>query len=748
MRNETVHTEITVIGGGLAGVSAAIAAARMGKKVSFVQNRPVLGGNSSSEIRVWVCGATKFGTQRFARETGIIGELLLENQYRNPDGNPYIWDTVILDKVRGEENINLFLNTDVTEVVAEGDKDDRKITSVTGWMTGSERRIRFESQIYIDCTGDGLIGFLAGADFVIGRESREQYQEDWAPEIADNITLGSSILFYTKDTGQPVKYIPPNFAKDILKTPIPINRVIRSGDSGAHYWWIEWGSEHDTIHDNELIRDELWSVIYGIWDYIKNSGNFDAENLTLEWVGNIPGKREHRRFIGDYVLNQNDILNQENFEDNIGFGGWSIDLHSTKGMYSEDRGAKHIFPDGTYPLPYRTIYSRNTSNLFFAGRNISASHVAFGSTRVMGTCAVLGEAAGTGAAICVDKSITPREIFQHYLTELQQALLKNDASIVGITNKDKNDLAQSATINASSYLKNLAIDKEEEPFHLANDIGLLLPVDTNLGKIEFLLDVKDATELTVEVWSTGKLQNYIPAYLQKQIVVPVSKGEKQWVSVDLDYTVTSPENAFIVIKANESLTTYVSNQMIMGVLSFLNDPKLITSLELGNKPREQKVYQWTMKPFNRKTFCFKLASETMAYAPEKVIDGHLRPYGGPHLWSSEPLVDGTNEWIELSWEQFTDINEVHLIFNDNVNEDLNNLHHHRTPYDIMPDLVKSYLIEAQINGSWQTIIEEKENRVRKRIHTLDTSIETKKIRLVVEATNGCSRAEVFEIRVY
>ncbi|KAF4326295.1 hypothetical protein G195_000124 [Phytophthora kernoviae 00238/432] len=193
-----------------------------------------------------------------------MGELFMQNQYRNPEGNPYLWDVTLLEAVRAEPNLTLFMNTDVREVEADGEKNARIIRSVKGWMMGSEREITFESEMFLDCTGDGLIGFLAGAAYRIGREARHEFGEEWAPDAADDITLGSTMLFYTKDTGKP--------------------RVIRSGDSGCHYWWIEWGGELDTVHENEQIRDELWSVIYGIWDYIKNSGKFQAENMTLEWI--------------------------------------------------------------------------------------------------------------------------------------------------------------------------------------------------------------------------------------------------------------------------------------------------------------------------------------------------------------------------------------------------------------------------------------------------------------------------------
>jgi hypothetical protein len=338
MQKRTIASDIVVVGGGLAGVSAAVAAARLGASVSLITNRPVLGGNSSSEVRVWVVGATAHGHQRFARETGIMGELFLENQYRNAEGNPYYWDQVVLDLVRAEPNLTLHLNTDVRqlrmhETARTGEA--AAIASVTGWTMGSEIETTFTAPIFLDCTGDGLVGHLAGAPYRIGREARSEHGESWAPEQADGELLGNSIFFYTKDTGRPSKYVAPSIAKDIATTPILRNRVIRTGDNGCDYWWIEWGGELDTVSDNERIRDELWSVVFGIWDHVKNSGDFDADTLSLEWVGSVPGKREYRRFVGDYTLTQNDIVEQREFDDAVAFGGWSIDLHPVQGVYSD-----------------------------------------------------------------------------------------------------------------------------------------------------------------------------------------------------------------------------------------------------------------------------------------------------------------------------------------------------------------------------------------------------------------------------
>lgn len=781
MRSEQVQSDITVVGGGLAGVCAAVAAARLGRTVALVQNRPVLGGNSSSEVRVWVCGATAHGTQRYARETGIMGEMFVENQYTNPEGNPYYWDLVVLETVRRERNIRLFLNTDVHEVEADGPEDDRRIRSVTGWMSGSERRIRFESEMYLDCTGDGLVGFLAGAKYRLGREAKAEYGEAWAPDVADDITLGSTLLFYTKDAGRPVKYVPPAFAKDIASTSIPLRRVIRSGDNGCAYWWIEWGGELDTVHDNERIRDELWSVIYGIWDYIKNSGQFDAANMTLEWVGSVPGKREYRRFVGDYVLNQNDILAQRPFEDRVAFGGWSIDLHPPQGVYAQESGSKHMYADGIYHIPFRSLYSANVSNMMMAGRNISATHVAFGTTRVMATCAVLGEAAGTGAALCVARGATPRQLAEAHLAELQQTLLRQDASIVGVANEDAEDLARAASVRASSELRRLGVEAETagERMRLETDIAVLFPVDPALDGFSLLLDAAEATTVAVELWDTGRAENYVPHTLVASAESAVAPGEKQWTDFALAWTPSSPRNAFVVVKANPAVAVYRSEQALTGTLHFVHASSPAEDAQLERKEL-QPVVAWRMDRQARRPFCFRAGGETEAYAAAKAVNGYRRPYGGPNLWASEPLARGdsgpvsgeeaaeandgaatangnvgsagegaaTEAWLELSWEAPVALREVHLVFNDEVNDDLINLHHHRTPYEIVPELAKDYRLEAYANGAWTTAHRETGNRVRRRVHAFDAPVAAEKLRLVVESTNGGARAELVEIRAY
>ncbi|MGW5363222.1 FAD-dependent oxidoreductase [Actinopolymorpha pittospori] len=746
MRSEQVRSDVTVIGGGLAGVCAAIAAARAGSRVALVQNRPVLGGNSSSEVRVWVCGATGHGFHRNARETGIMGELFVENQYRNREGNPYYWDLTVLEAVRAEPNITLFLNTDVTEVQAEALPTaqseggyEQRVVSVTGWMSGSERRIRFESPVFIDCSGDGLIGFLAGADFRTGREAYDVYQEPWAPQVPDDNTLGSTILFYTKDVGRPAPFVPPPFAKDITETAIPDRRVIAVENNGCAYWWIEWGGELDVVDDNETIRDELQSVVYGIWDYIKNSGRFAADNLTLEWIGSVPGKREYRRFVGDHVLTQHDVLGQTEFPDRVAFGGWSIDLHPPGGVYASERGSRHWHADGNYHIPLRCLYSRNVANLWMAGRDISASHVAFGSTRVMATCAVLGEAAGLAAHLALSLDCSPRELARDHVTEVRRALVRTDASVLGISSEDPHDLAPRATVTASSTLRQLAVEVSTDTEALDAPLGIVLPVAPSLGALELLVDARADTTLDVAVHTTGKPQNYLPADQVGATRVTVSAGEKQWVRVNLDWTPQEAQNAFVVLAPNPDLKVHRSATTEPGLLFFRHREM---------DPDEQYTEQWRSwkHVWHREGLCLRLVEQTDAYAPQRAVGGYARPYGGPQLWASEPLAFDPHPWLELQWPEPVAIRQLAVIFDVEVEEDLINLHHHWTPSETMPGLVRDYEIQARTDGQWHPVAGEQANRRRTR--RFDVDLRTDALRVVVHATNGAPRAHIVSVRAY
>lgn len=753
MRTQTVETDLVVVGGGLAGVSAAVAAARMGRRVALVNNRPVLGGNSSSEVRVWVCGATAHGNQRWARETGIIGELYVENQYRNPEGNPVYWDDVVLDTVRREPNIDLHLNTEVLDVAADGPDDARRISSVTAWTMGSEVRTTFHAPMFLDCTGDGLVGHLAGARYRLGKEGRAEFGEDWAPEEPVREFLGSTLLFYTTDLGRPVKYVAPESAKDISTTPIPTSRVIRSGDSGAHYWWVEWGGELDIVDDNERIRDELRGVILGIWDYIKNSGEFDADTLTLEWIGNLPGKREYRRFIGDYTLHQGDVIGQTAFDDGVAFGGWSIDLHPAQGMYSAGAGALQRFSEGLFEIPFRSLYSANVENLLMAGRDISATHIAFGAARVMATCAAMGQAAGTAAALCLDHGVTPRELHADRREELRQVLLRWDAPVLGVANTDPDDLARQARATASSTMTTIAAgadaSPELSPHVLADDLGIVLPVHPRLESIDLFVSAERDTDLVVEVFSTGRPQNVVPADLEHTTTVAVAAGPARWITAEVPFAPGTPQHGIVVLRANPDVTVHTTAPLPPGVLTLTH--RVDNDDQNVQVSRDELLVQWPTKPLRGRSLAFRAAPESEALAPERAISGYNRPYGGANLWASEPIAPGRDEWLRLDWDEPVAAREVRLVFDDDVDLELNTLHHHRSPDEVLPQLVRDYRVEvlpAGASDTWTVVADERDNRWRHRIHPLPADLgPLRAARVVVTATNGAREARVIAFRV-
>ncbi len=289
LQAERIESDLVIVGGGMAGTCCAVTAARLGLRVTLVQDRPILGGNASSEVRLWILGATAHmgNNNRWAREGGVIDELLVENTFRNPEGNPLIFDTILLEKVVEEPNIRLLLNSAVFEVTK---RDADTIAAVTAFCSQNSTRYELHAPLFVDASGDGIVGFMAGAAFRMGAERESEFGEKMAPSQEYGELLGHSLYFYSKDVGKPVIFTPPSFALQDI-TQIPRFRSFNAQEYGCRLWWIEYGGRLDTVHATEAIKWELWKVVYGVWHYIKNSGNFpEAETLTLEWVGHIPGQ--------------------------------------------------------------------------------------------------------------------------------------------------------------------------------------------------------------------------------------------------------------------------------------------------------------------------------------------------------------------------------------------------------------------------------------------------------------------------
>lgn len=455
-----LECDVLVAGGGAAGVPCALSAARQGARVILVQDRPVLGGNASSEVRMHIVGANsgRPGEDLVleARETGIIEEIRLENAYRNAQRSPSMFDLILYEKCRAEANLQLLLNTTVVGATREGDR----ITAVEALRASTEDRFEITAKVFVDCTGDGGLGAAAGAAFFRGREAKETYGESLAQDHADGKTLGSTILFMARKYDRPMPFMAPPWARKFTEDELKLRQhATPDVDSGLEYgyWWLEWGGQHDTIKDGEMIRDHLYEIVMGIWDHIKNGGDHGAENWALEWVGCLPGKRESRRFVGQYVLTENDVMTSRPFPDAIAYGGWPIDLHPPEGIDRPDETPCRQIPvPRIYDIPLRCCVARDVRNLMFAGRNASASHVAFASTRVMATCAVMGEGVGVAAAYAVQNGLEPGDLASNSgaMAAIRQRLVRQDAYLIGEYGAGEGNLAATALISASSEQPN------------------------------------------------------------------------------------------------------------------------------------------------------------------------------------------------------------------------------------------------------------------------------------------------------
>ena len=413
------HVDFCVVGGGLAGLCAAVATARHGAKVALMQERPMLGGNASSEVRMWVCGAHG----RDNRETGLVEELMLENLYRNPDYNYSVWDGILYELAAYQENLTLLLNCTCNDCAMEGSR----IVSVTGWQMTTQSYHTVHAALFADCSGDSVLAPLTGALTRWGRESREEFGEDIAPAAADRRTMGMSCMLQARQETHPSTFIPPKWAHKYTRADLP-HRLPDMDNPMENFWYLELGGEYDAIADTEWLRDELLRMAYGIWDFVKNDPELREKNANwrLDWVGILPGKRESRRYVGDHILTQHDVRAGGHFDDLVAYGGWSMDDHHPGGFRSSEQPTIYHPAPSPYGIPYRCLYSVNIDNLFCAGRNISVTHTAMSSTRVMATCATLGQAVGTAAAIAALYGLTPRGVYEQRIAELQQTLMDDD----------------------------------------------------------------------------------------------------------------------------------------------------------------------------------------------------------------------------------------------------------------------------------------------------------------------------------
>jgi hypothetical protein len=727
MAIEVLSSNIVVVGGGVAGVCAALAAARQGATVSLITNRPCLGGNSSSEIRVWTRGSSG-GGNLFSEEMGVLGDLKLRNLYVNPELNVILWDEVLLDAVLTDSHIKLFLNTHITEPTLA---ENNKIEMVKGFQLASEKEYHFKGSYFIDATGDGTVGAKAGVPFIQGREGRNIYGEENAPDKGDKFTLGSSLYFVSRKSTKSIPYIPPAYIHSMEKVEGFISeggRLVNETLNGCDYWWFEYGGTIDTIGDHQDITLELRRVALGVWNYIKNSGKFKADNLTLEWMGAVPGKRESRRFIGAYVVKQQDVIGRKTFDDAVAYGGWYMDFHPAGGIYAKNEENCIQIPVFAYEIPLRSLYNKDFPNLLFAGRDISVSHAVFASSRVMDTCALTGHGAGSAAALALSCNRSPSDFSAEDIHTLRQILISNDHALPALVKDADGNLARSAKLSVSSSLEDMGTVLTGEDLVLSKEWFLLVTKKSGAEDFSIL------TRCDKDTLNKGTVagQN-IPSRLAQDknaepVSIDVAAGEN-WTRVVFPKSLIAYEG-FVIFRMEAAVDVSI-------LTSSVQTTGFLTGLQWSEDYRYPRIR----------------SDMSGIYGPENLQDGIIRPYRMPRSWISSEEEEPS---ALFEWDKPQDIEELVAYFNPDLSRELASsvqcsldAHHFFTPRTGMPpELIKDFRIELRQDGKWFIAERVKNNWRRRVVCRFSKRTKADALRIVIESTYGSPRAEIFEIEIY
>lgn len=711
--------QLAIIGGGPAGVCGALAAARQGIQTVLITNRPVLGGNSSSEIRVWTRGAVGAGNL-YGEEMGIWGELKLTNLYRNPDGNPIFWDEVLLDAVLAEPNLALLLNTEISDLVLA----DGQIKEIHGNQLGSEKHIKIEADVFLDATGDATIGYLADIPYYIGNVyvPSKSVQPPSKPEL-----LGCSILFYTKKEDHPISFIPPDYAYDIETISQMVNhggRIVSERMSGSDCWWFEFGGNLDTIGKFQDITIELKKLVMGVWNYIKNSGQFDADNYTIEWVGSIPGKRDSRRMETEYMLTEADIRNGVQFPDGAFYGGWYMDTHPSGGIHDTSEENCVQIPVNVYQIPLRCLYNHKVANLLFAGRNIGTERQAFVSSRIMNTCALSGQAAGELAVQMIRLKKAPSDLTANEIDQIRLRLTRTDMFIPGYSPKDPEDLAQTAQVTASSHHAGLW-GAESETRTLSSGGFIMYPGSSSCSA-QMKVIVREDTYLNGRRYLSPLPNRLCPGAAVQEQSWKLSAGEQA-----IDLGISDADNfVVIVFEPNPSVEILLDKEDRVGFLC-----------GFGSSPACYTPH-------------LSYPKDLGLYGPQQVTTSPDRPWKHPNQWQAAP--EDPHPWLLLRWDAPQHIQQIRLYLDPSLNEELpssrakfwQESHHFIPRKSNPPHMIRRASIQAQNQaGSWETIAEISHNFQRQVCVTLPEAVNTQAIRLAIEETWG-SAPSIYQVRIY
>lgn len=701
--SKTIRAGLAVIGGGPAGVTAAISAARLGVDTMLVTNRPVLGGNSSSEIRVWTRGAAGAGNL-YAEEMGIWGALKLENLYKNPDANVVFWDEILLDAVLRQAHLRLYLNTDISALEMDGEK----IEAVLGTQQGTQELLKIEAQYFLDATGDGVLGALAGVPYEQGP------------------SMGSSLLYQTRREDHSVPFVPPSFAtpmEEIEQILGSGGRILNENMSGSDCWWFELGGNMDTIRDAAQIDLKLRRLVMGVWNYVKNSGKFDADNCTLEWVGNLPGKRESRRMVTEYMLKEQDVREQRVFPDTAFYGGWYLDSHPAEGAFSQEANCMQP-PVPVYGVPFRCLYNSNFPNLLFAGRNIGTERGAYVSTRVMNTCALSGQAAATLIWECLKTEKAPALLLQEEIQAAQAALWREDMLLPELTPAD-NDLTAFCRVTASSASDGKA-GKQSGTMSLCKGGFVCYPGLDASCYLE--VQARQETELSA-TFHTSALPHrayYGAAISAHRWSVPAGRTVIQ---------IPAMGGCFCTLKFVENADAAVCTAEEHRV-GFLCGEK--------DSARYQEPRLW-----------YDAAESQTLYAAQNVCCGEHRVWNAPNLWQS--AADDLHPKLTLSWEKTVSIREIRLYLDPDLLRELpSSRTAHIEPSHVyearcgMPEhLIKDMMVTAFDKQEvpfavWNV----KENIQRLLVLQLDKLQKISKLTVAIQSTWGQAEPRIFRISAY
>lgn len=767
---QELQFELVIVGGGMAGVCAAIAAARSGAQVALVQDRPVLGGNCSSEVRVVPYGCAH--SHGWSGETGIAHELQLRDRIQNHEEffdhgmMNSLWDLTLSGTCAAEPNLSVFLNTSVRGVECDG----AQISAIRAGQMGSEKEFVFRAQQFMDATGDGTIGFLAGADFRYGRESRSEFDEPIAPVVGDDVTMGSTITMRARDCGKPVPFIAPKGIVEYKSLEeIGYNRKLYHLNKPTYggYWWLEVCNPFHQIDDNAAIRDELHRHILGVWNFIKNHSQHQeqARNYVLEWVGQIPGKRESRRLMGDVILTEHDVQNDRKWPDGIGYAGWWIDLHISGGILNKtepgerenvDDNYKHWIRVAPFTIPLRCYYSRNVENLWMCGRVLSVSHVALGPVRVQLSLGLQAQGVGTAAAYALKNGLSPRETADPngpHIQKIRQQLLRDDSRLLGARNQDECDLARRASFSASSEAPFPTLQPSGHWVALNRDTAQIVPLTAPLlESARFYLknESDQAREIAVRIEQIERIWDRTAGRVVGETALSVPARFEGWMEALLGADVEKDTPHRLVLTQTPDVFWANAGSAPLGTLC-----QFLYECEGGPEAKNAHLGCFSIDEVEipaykhwRQSGDHALATQLLPsprpFAARMLGTGRATPEDLPNLWMSD-AAQSLPQNCEFRWSEPQSFNTAILFFDTN----LTLMGGSRKPFSRSPECVRDFRLLALQNDGWRVVFEGRDNFLR-RVEARFGTVQASALRLEVLATNGdgSEGARVFEVRVY